>query len=154
MPSLNTSFVSIFEFTNHIQIFMKRSKIYFWASTAFIFLFEAIMPLSAAIFVPEQYNVGTKALGYPDYFAISLIACKVLGATALIIPKLNVKIKEWAYAGLAFNLLFATISHVVVDGNIGYILLPILVGAVLTVSYISNEKIKLKSNVEASGNGV
>ena len=121
---------------------MKRIKIYFWLSTTFIFLFEAIMPLTATIFAPDQYNAGTKPLGYPDYFAISLIVCKVIGATALMIPRLNPKIKEWAYAGLAFNLFFATLSHIIVDGNIGYILMPIVVGIILAISYINNEKLK------------
>ncbi|WP_099370814.1 DoxX family protein [Sphingobacterium sp. 1.A.5] len=121
---------------------MKRIKIYYWLSTTFIFLFEAIMPLTATIFAPDQYNAGTKPLGYPDYFAISLIVCKIIGATALMIPRLNPKIKEWAYAGLAFNLFFAALSHIIVDGNIGYILMPIVVGIILAISYINNEKLK------------
>ena len=100
------------------------------------------MPLTATIFAPDQYNAGTKPLGYPDYFAISLIVCKVIGATALMIPRLNPKIKEWAYAGLAFNLFFAALSHIIVDGNIGYILMPIVVGIILAISYINNEKLK------------
>lgn len=120
---------------------MKREKIIFWASTIFIFLFEAVMPLSSLIFAPEQFNVGTKPLGYPDYFAYSLMVCKVLGATALIIPSLHPKIREWAYAGLTFNLIFAALSHIVVDGNIGFILLPIIIGAILAVSYIYNQKV-------------
>ena len=120
---------------------MKREKIIFWASTIFIFLFEAVMPLSSLIFAPEQFNVGTKPLGYPDYFAYSLMVCKVLGATALIIPSLHPKIREWAYAGLIFNLIFAALSHIVVDGNIGFILLPIIIGAILAVSYIYNQKV-------------
>ena len=121
---------------------MKRIKIYYWLSTTFIFLFEAIMPLTATIFAPDQYNAGTKPLGYPDYFAISLIVCKIIGATALMIPRLNPKIKEWAYAGLDFNLFFAALSHIIVDGNIGYILMPIVVGIILAISYINNEKLK------------
>ncbi len=121
---------------------MKKNKIIFWIATIFIFLFEAIMPLSTLIFAPDQFNVGTKPLGYPDYFAVSLMICKVLGATALMIPSLHPKIKEWAYAGLTFNLIFATLSHIIVDGNIGYILMPIIIGAILAVSYIYNEKLK------------
>jgi len=121
---------------------MKKNKIIFWVATIFIFLFEAIMPLSTLIFAPDQFNVGTKPLGYPDYFAVSLMICKVLGATALMIPSLHPKIKEWAYAGLTFNLIFATLSHIIVDGNIGYIVLPIIIGAILAVSYIYNEKLK------------
>lgn len=120
---------------------MKKNKIIYWASTGFIFLFEGVMPLSSLLFAPDSFNVGTKPLGYPDYFAYALIICKVLGATALILPKLNPTLKEWAYAGLTFNLIFAAISHIVVDGNIGFILMPVVVGLILATSYIYKSKV-------------
>lgn len=100
------------------------------------------MPLSTLLFLPQYFNAGTKPLGYPDYFAYALIICKILGTTAIMIPKLPAKLKEWAYAGLTFNLMFAVLSHVVVDGNIGYILTPIIVGGILAISYIYNLKIR------------
>lgn len=121
---------------------MKKNKIIFWISTSIIFLWEGLMPLSTVLFMPEYVTVGTKPLGYPDYFAYALIICKVLGATALMLPKLPGKLREWAYAGLTFNLIFAVISHVVVDKNVGYILTPIVVGAILAVSYFYDQKIK------------
>lgn len=121
---------------------MKKNKIIFWTATIFIFLFEGVMPLSTLLFTPENFNAGTKPLGYPDYFAYALIICKILGATALIIPGLHPKIKEWAYAGLMFNLIFAVISHAVVDGNIVYIITPIVIGGILVTSYLYNLKIK------------
>lgn len=120
---------------------MNKNKTIFWIATIIIFLMEGLMPLSTLIFSPENFNAGTKPLGYPDYFAYALIIFKALGATALIIPKLNPKLKEWAYAGLTFNLIFAVISHVVVDKNIGFIVMPIVVGIVLAVSYIYNQKL-------------
>ncbi|HMR18129.1 MAG TPA: DoxX family protein [Sphingobacterium sp.] len=119
---------------------MKKNKIIFWISTSIIFLWEGLMPLSTLVFTPEYFNTGTKPLGYPDYFAYTLIVCKVLGATAIMIPKLPIKLKEWAYAGLTFNLIFAVISHAAVDKNISYILMPIVVGIILAVSYIYNQK--------------
>lgn len=114
---------------------MKRKKIIFWIATIIILLWEGLMPLSTLLFMPEYVNAGTKPLGYPDYFAYALIVCKVLGATAITITRLPVKLREWAYAGLSFNLLFAVISHIVVDGNISYILMPVAVGIILFVSY-------------------
>ena len=121
---------------------MKKNKIIFWAATGFIFLFEGLMPLSTLLFAPEYFNAGTKPLGYPDYFAYALIIFKVVGATALIIPKLHFKLREWAYAGLTFNLIFALISHIVVDGEIWNIVTPIVIGVILVISYIYNEKIR------------
>lgn len=121
---------------------MKKYKILFWVATLIIFLWEGIMPLSTVFFAPEYVNAGTKPLHYPDYFAYALIFFKVLGATALILPGLHPKLKEWAYAGLTFSLVFAVISHVVVDGNPVYILLPIIAMALLVASYFSNQKLQ------------
>lgn len=121
---------------------MKKNKIIFWASTGFIFLFEALMPLGTLLFAHEYFNAGTKPLGYPDYFAYSLIICKILGATALMLPKLPSKLREWAYAGLTFNLIFAVISHIVVDKEIVNIIMPLVIGGILAVSYFYNQKLQ------------
>lgn len=120
---------------------MKKHKIIFWVATSIIFLLEGLMPLSTLIFTPEYFNAGTKPLGYPDYFAYALIIFKVLGATALMLPTLPHQLKEWAYAGLTFTLIFALMSHIIVDKNIGFILMPVAVGAILALSYISYHKI-------------
>lgn len=120
---------------------MKKNKIIFWISTSIIFLMEAVMPLGTLIFAHEYFNAGTEPLGYPDYFAYALIICKILGATAIMFPKLPSKLREWAYAGLTFNLIFAVISHMVVDKNIGFILMPIVVGVILGVSYFYSQRI-------------
>lgn len=97
-----------------------------------------MMPLGTLIFAPEYFNAGTKPLGYPDYFAYTLIIFKALGAIAILLLRFPSKWKEWAYAGLTFNLVFAVISHLVVDKNITYVLSPIAVAAVLALSYISH----------------
>jgi len=120
---------------------MKRTKIVFWVSTIIIFLFEGVMPISTLLFAPQYTNAGTLPLGYPDYFAEALIIFKFLGTLALIVPSLPVRLREWAYAGLTFNLIFAVISHSVVDGNIGFILLPVGIMAVLALSYYSKDRV-------------
>lgn len=124
---------------------MKKNKILFWTATIIILLWEGIMPLGTILFAPEYVTVGTKALGYPDYFAYALIICKVLGVAAITIPQVSPKLKEWAYAGLTFNLIFAVISHAAVDGNIGFMILPIVVMVILSVSYINSSKINQSS---------
>ena len=119
---------------------MKKTKIFFWVSTVFIFLFEGIMPMSTLLFAPQYLYVGTKPLGYPDYFAVALTILKFIGALAILLPSIPARIKEWAYAGLTFNLVFAFISHAVVDGNIGFLLLPVVILVVLALSYFSKDK--------------
>ena len=120
---------------------MKKNKIIFWVATIILILWEGVMPLSTILFAPEYVNAGTKPLGYPDYFAYALIICKVLGVLAISYPKTPANLKEWAYAGLTFNLVFAFISHACVDKNVGYMLMPLVVLGVLAVSYVYNNKI-------------
>ncbi len=126
--------------TNHL--IMKKNKIIFWIATTILILWEAVMPLGTLLFAPAYATAGTKPLGYPDYFAYALIICKVLGVIAISYPKTSVKLKEWAYAGLTFNLVFAFISHACVDKNIAYMVMPLVVLGILAVSYIYNDKIQ------------
>ncbi|MES2653240.1 MAG: DoxX family protein [Bacteroidota bacterium] len=125
---------------------MKKNKIIFWVATIIIVLWEGVMPLSTILFTPEYVTLGTKPLGYPDYFAYALIICKVLGVVAIAYPKTPSRLKEWAYAGLTFSLLFAFISHACVDKNIAYMLMPLAVLGILIASYIYNRKLNFNSN--------
>lgn len=125
---------------------MKKNKIIFWTATIIIALMEAVMPISTWIFAPQYMTFGTKALFYPDYFAYSLVVAKVLGVVAIVYPKTPNTIKEWAYAGLSFTLIFAFISHTFVDKNIGYMIMPLGFLGILAVSYIYSHKLNATKN--------
>jgi len=121
---------------------MKKNKIIFWVATTIIALWEGALPLATMLLAPQYVNAGTKPLGYPDYFAYTLIICKVLGVIAISYSKAPAKLKEWAYAGLTFNLIYAFISHAYVDQNIGFMLMPLVFLGILTVSYMYNDKVR------------
>lgn len=114
---------------------MKKDKLIFWSATGLIFLLEGLLPLGTLIFTPEYITAGTAPLGYPDYFAVALLICKVLGATAITLPLLWVKLKEWAYAGLCFSLVFASLSHFATSGWGWDGCLPVLILGLLMLSY-------------------
>lgn len=124
---------------------MKRDKIIFWTATIIIALWEAVMPISTWLFAPEYMTFGTRALLYPDYFGYAVAIAKVLGVIAIVYPKTPALLKEWAYAGLTYTLVFAFISHACVDKNVGYMLMPLAFLAILAVSYIYNRKIRSNS---------
>jgi DoxX-like family len=124
---------------------MQKNKIFFWVATVFIFLFEGLMPLSTLLFAHQYFNAGTKPLGYPDYFAYALIICKVLSATVVLLPQMPRLVKEWAYAGLTFNLIFATMSHLVVDGTQFVSFFPLIILAILAVSYFYSGKVQVNA---------
>ena len=118
---------------------MKKEKILFWTATTIIALFEGLMP--ALTFQSEMAKEGIKHLGYPEYFGNALVVFKVLGVLALIIPQIPKRVKEWAYAGFAFDFIFASISHGAVDGINGQTFFPMVVLAILAVSYIYYHKL-------------
>ena len=118
---------------------MKKLKIIFWVTTGIIFLFEGVMP--AFTFQTEPAKEGIRHLGYPGYFGNALVLFRIFGVLALIIPKIPRRIKEWAYAGFAFEFIFATISHWAVDGFGGFVILPLLLLIILATSYITQNKI-------------
>lgn len=127
---------------------MKKDKIIFWTATIIIFLFEGLMP--ALTSQTELAREGIRHLGYPEYFGTIFVVFKVLGALALIIPQVHNRIKEWAYAGFTFDFIFACLSHWVIDGFGFQAILPLIILAILMVSYIfyhkiSSSKINLKN---------
>jgi uncharacterized membrane protein YphA (DoxX/SURF4 family) len=117
---------------------MKSTKIIYWISTTLIFLFEGVMP--ALFSQSEEGKKGISDLGYPAYFGIALVVFKVLGAIILMVPKFP-RLKEWAYAGFFFDFMFAAISHYVMTGANFFAFCPIIVLAVLMVSYVTYHKL-------------
>jgi hypothetical protein len=129
----------------------KATKRIYWMTTSIIFLFEGVMP--ALTSQSELAVAGIRHLGYPDYFRVMLTVFKVLGAIALLLPMVNRRIKEWAYAGFTFNLLAAFISHWAVDGFNGQTLFPLFILGVLAVSYLCYNKIESLSTTSPVGFG-
>jgi hypothetical protein len=67
---------------------------------------------------------------------------KALGALALVFPQVPPRIKEWAYAGFAIDFIAAFITIWVVDGLSMITFFPLVILAVLIVSYINYHKLK------------
>jgi hypothetical protein len=118
---------------------MKKNKIIYWVTTIIIFLFEGLMP--AFTFKSELAKEGIRHLGYPEYFGYALVVFKILGVLVLVLPKIPNRVKEWAYAGFAFDFLFACISHSSVDGLGFSAFFPLIFMVILSVSYFYNYKI-------------
>jgi hypothetical protein len=57
------------------------------------------------------------------------------------VPQIPKRLKEWAYAGFTFDFLFASISHYAVDGLDFQTFFPLIVLAILMVSYVFYHKI-------------
>ncbi len=95
---------------------MKRTKTLYWI---FTILFAGLMLFSAipnAITNADSIKFLHDMLGYPVYFIPFIGVAKIAGSIAILIPGLN-KIKEWAYAGLFFDLAGAVYSGIAVAGG-------------------------------------
>jgi hypothetical protein len=123
----------------------RTTKIVFWTTTIIIFIMEGVIP--ALTSQTELAKEGIRHLGYPEYFGNALVIFKVLGALVLIIPQVLSRIKEWAYAGFAFNFIFASVSHFAVDGFGFQSLLPLIFLGILIASYFSSHNLKTNTYV-------
>ena len=117
---------------------MKRTNTIYWITTA---VFAAFMLSSSIpdIVVAPEVKAFINHLGYPDYFIPFIGVMKLLGVIAILVPGYP-KIKEWAYAGIFFDLLGATYSQIVCDGFQIQILLMGLPVTLLTLSYKYHNK--------------
>jgi hypothetical protein len=73
-------------------------------------------------------------LGYPAYLQHFLGIAKLLGAAVILLPGLP-RLKEWAYAGMSFDLLGASYSHFALRDAAGELLLPVALLVLLVLSY-------------------
>jgi hypothetical protein len=73
-------------------------------------------------------------LGYPGYFCVILGVWKVLGAVAILAPG-TPRLKEWAYAGIVFDLTGAAASHFAAGDDATQLLAPIIFTVVTVVSW-------------------
>ena len=93
---------------------MKKIKISYWIVTGIFAAFMLFSAIPDILVVPDAVTMIT-GLGYPRYIIPFLGVAKLLGAIVILIPGLR-RIKEWAYAGLFFDLIGATYSAIAKDG--------------------------------------
>ena len=114
----------------------KTTNLLYWI---FTILFAGLMISSAipnALNTAESKQVVHDMLGYPVYFIPFIGVAKLLGSIVILIPGLN-KIKEWAYAGLFFDLAGAVYSGIAVAGGVDPMMLMMLIWIVPGIlSYI------------------
>jgi hypothetical protein len=79
----------------------------------------------------EHITADMKLMGYPAFFLSILGAWKVLGAVTVALPGLP-RLKEWAYAGMIFDLTGAALSRVLGGFGVEHAVPPMMIcGAVL-----------------------
>ena len=77
---------------------------------------------------------GIMRLGYPSYIIPALGLGKVLAILAILWPGLP-RLKEWAYAGIFFNMMGAIVSHVAHDDRAWILVVTVVIAAITLASW-------------------
>ncbi|HWE04284.1 MAG TPA: DoxX family protein [Tepidisphaeraceae bacterium] len=112
---------------------MNSRNIAYWITTglcAFVFLSGGAVDVARPAFAVE----GIAHLGYPSYFLVILGVWKVLGGVAIVAPRLP-RLKEWAYAGMLFDLTGAAASHASVGDPAVKIATPLIILLIVIASW-------------------
>ena len=105
----------------------------YWIATALltaVLLLGGVMDLLHAAPAMQAFS----ALGYPAYVASILGVWKLLGAAAIATPGLP-RLKEWAYAGIAFDLSGAALSHALSGDVAARVAVPLVLLGVAALSW-------------------
>jgi hypothetical protein len=88
------------------------------------------------------------SLGYPVYLLAILGVAKVLGAIVIVIPRL-LRLKEWAYAGIAFELSGAAASQMIAS-RASDVLAPAMLLGVALVSWALRPDSRVLAGIPSS----
>ncbi len=114
----------------------KRDKIVYWISTLWLALGMTVTGAGQLI----KMKAGSGGLdmithlGYPIYLITILGVWKILGVTAVLVPKFPL-LKEWAYAGFFFVMSGAVFSHLATGDDAKEFFGPILLLVLTAVSW-------------------
>jgi uncharacterized membrane protein YphA (DoxX/SURF4 family) len=73
-------------------------------------------------------------LGYPEYMLSILGIWKVLGAIAILAPRFP-RLKEWAYAGMIFDLTGAAASHAICREGVSQFVVTLILSLIVFASW-------------------
>ena len=93
----------------------KTTKIIFWTSTVLISAWFGASGIFELTHNPLVWGI-TEQLGYPPHFIYILGVFKISGVLVLLTPNSLLRLKEWVYAGIFFDILFAFFSKISVLG--------------------------------------
>jgi hypothetical protein len=116
---------------------MKTTSIAYWTTTGLVaFFIGGGGATQVAQYVGNPHGVVPQ-LGYPMYFFAILGFWKVLGAITILVPGFP-RLKEWAYAGIFFDLTGAAASCAAVGGYGAYafhVIAPLIITGFTVASW-------------------
>lgn len=117
---------------------MKKINIFYWIFTSLLIPAIGIGSVFDVLSTKEALQVFAE-LGYPSYLSPFLGVAHLLGLAVILMPKFP-RLKEWAYAGLAFDIIGAIYSNIAIGNSLVNITIPSFVLLLLSCSYILYHK--------------
>jgi len=117
----------------------KTTKIIYWAGAIFMSLWFGASGFFELTKNPVVWDI-TQQLGYPPHFIYILGVFKIAGVLVLLLPNRLLRLKEWVFAGMFFDILFAFFSKIAVLGFSSTID-AIVAFSVLTMTYLMFRKL-------------
>lgn len=122
----------------------------FWIATA-LFCIEMLFTAYYEVGVLPQAAQAFTRLGFPaDFFRIELSWAKVAGVLVVLLPMASTRLKEWAYAGFAFNLISALVAHFSIRDRSAAFVPSTLTSVLWACSYVLWRRLETASGAAAS----
>jgi uncharacterized membrane protein YphA (DoxX/SURF4 family) len=115
---------------------MTAKSVTYWTTTILVAFFMS-GGIAQVLRLPPTIDGFHRVLGYPVYFVVILGVWKILGAIAILVPRFP-RLKEWAYAGIFFDLTGAAITNASVADYGAYafhIIAPLLITGLAIASW-------------------
>lgn len=124
---------------------MKKINIAYWIVTVLFAGFMIFSSIESVMMSDRAVEFINGMLGYPKYMVPFLGWAKILGAIAILIPGYP-RLKEWAYAGLAFDLFGAAYStyHVAPDPG-GLAFMALFIAFLFASYFLYHKRRKMKA---------
>ncbi len=113
---------------------MNRKLISYWIATGVVCLVFTGGGIANLFHADTQREIMEK-LGYPAYLMTLLGVAKLLAVLAILAPGRKM-LKEWAYAGLTFDLIGASFSHASAGDPLPAVAVPLVILSVVSASYL------------------
>jgi len=127
-------------------------KVAYWVCTGLVGFFIGSGGLAYTMQVPDVVQ-GVVALGFPVHFVVLLGVWKVLGAIAILVPGFPL-IKEWAYAGIMFDLTGAASASIATGGEWWHVAAPLSIALVVAASWALRPESRRLAGATIRGLGI
>ena len=117
----------------------KTTKTIYWIGTALTSLWFGTSGFCELTTNKLVWDITLK-LGYPPHFIYTLGIAKVLGIIVLLIPGKLLRLKEWVFAGIFFDIIFAFASKLNVLG-LASTMDAVIAFIMVSVTYIMFRKV-------------